>query len=133
MESNRPWRLEWEGLDVAVQKTMTVRGRWRHPRGFSEPTQVHFPLDTISQLRKFSPDVVISTEMGFRSLSALLYAKLYSRSKAVLWTEVNRSTEQGRGLARKIVPHAAGKACARISGARRGRCALYKVPRHSDV
>jgi glycosyltransferase involved in cell wall biosynthesis len=103
MESNRPWALEWGGLDVVVQKTVTLKGHWKHPRGFRESTQVHFPLDTLSQLRSFSPDVVISTELGFRSLSALVFTKLHGRCKAILWTEVNESTEHGRGLARKIL------------------------------
>jgi glycosyltransferase involved in cell wall biosynthesis len=103
MESNRLWALEWDGLDVVVQKTVTRNGRWRHPRGFREPTLVHFPLDTLSQLRRFSPDVVISTEMGFRSLSAVAFTKLHRRCKAILWTEVNESTEHGRGLTRKIL------------------------------
>ena len=102
MESNRPWALEWEGLDVVVQKTVTLKGRWKHPRGFSETTEVHFPVDTVSQLRKFSPDVVISTEMGLRSVLALLSAKL-RRSSLILWTEVNESTEHGRGRTRGIV------------------------------
>jgi len=102
MESNRPWALEWEGLDVVVQKTLTLKGRWKHPRGFSETTEVHFPVDTVSQLRKFSPDLVISTEMGLRSVLALLSAKL-RRSSLILWTEVNESTEHGRGRARGIV------------------------------
>ena len=107
MESNRSWSLEWEGLDVLVQKTLTVRGRWKHPRGFRESNEVHFPLDTISQLRRFSPDVVISTEMGFRSLSALIFTKLRRHRSLILWTEVNESTEYGRGwtrgIARKIL------------------------------
>ncbi len=102
MESNRPWALEWEGLNVVVQKTITVKGRWRHPRGFSETTEVHFPLDTLSQLRSFHPDAVISAEMGLRSILALASAKLRG-SRLILWTEVNESTEHGRGRARGIV------------------------------
>lgn len=103
MESNRSWALEWDGLDVVVQKTFTVKGRWRHPRGFSESTQVHFPIDTLAQLKRFSPDIVISTELGCRSLSAVAYTKLHRSSRVILWTEVNKSTEHGRGVARKIL------------------------------
>lgn len=111
MESNRSWSLEWDGLDVLVQKTVTVKGRWKHPRGFRESTEVHFPLDTISQLRRFSPDVVISTEMGFRSLSALLFTKLRRHCSLILWTEVNESTEHGRGRARGIVRKILARHC----------------------
>lgn len=103
MESNRAWELEWDGLNVVVQKTVTAKGCWRHTRGFSENTEVHFPIDTIAQLRAFSPDVVISNEMGFRSIGAVAYTKLRRRASAILWTEVNASTECGRGIARGVV------------------------------
>ncbi len=102
MESNRPWKLEWDGLDVVVQKTITLRGRWRHPKGFSEPLFVHVPIDTVQQLRKYRADVVISGEMGARTLFALLYRKLNRHSKLIVWAEVAESTEQGRGRSRRI-------------------------------
>src|SRR5581483_10175944 len=102
MESNRPWKLEWAGLDVVVQKTITVKGSWRHPRGFSEPLAVHLPIDTVRQLKRFRADLVISAEMGFRTLLAMIYRKIRPRSKLIVWAEVAESTEQGRGLARKI-------------------------------
>ena len=103
MESNRPWKLEWEGLDVVVQKTITLNGRWRHPKGFNEPLAVHLPIDTIQQLKRFGAEVVISGEMGTRTLLALLYRKLRRHSKLIVWAEVAESTEQGRGRARQIL------------------------------
>lgn len=103
MEANRPWRLEWQGLDVVVQKTWTFAGRWRHPGGFSEPLAVHLPLDTIAQLRRYRPHVVISAEMGMRTLLAAVYRKLNRRSRLIVWAEVSEATEQGRGTLRRII------------------------------
>jgi hypothetical protein len=103
MESNRPWKVEWQGLDVVVQKTVTLKGRWRHPFGFSEPLAVHLPIDTIQQLRRFSPDVVISGEMGARTLLAALYRKLNPKSRLIIWVEVADSSEHGRGFARRTL------------------------------
>ncbi len=103
METNRSWAPDWGGLDVVVQRTLTVSGKWRHPRGFNESTEVHFPYDTIAQLKKYSPDVVISTEMGFRTMAAILYTKLHRQARVIVWTEVTESTEQGRGRVRKFV------------------------------
>jgi glycosyltransferase involved in cell wall biosynthesis len=102
MESNRPWKVDWDGLDVAVQKTSTVQGNWRHPRGFSEPLAIHIPLDTFPQLRRFSPDVIISAEMGARTLFAIVYRKLNPASRLIIWAEAAESTERGRGLARHL-------------------------------
>ena len=103
MEANRPWKLEWQGLDVVVQKTWTLSGRWRHPGGFSEPLALHLPLDTLVQLRRYRPHVVISVEMGMRTLLAAVYRKLNRRSRWIVWAEVSEATEQGRGLLRRLI------------------------------
>lgn len=103
MEPNRPWKLEWSGLDVVTQKTLTLSGRWRHPRGFTEPLFLHVPIDTIAQLRRFGPDVTISVEMGARTLFAALYRKLRRRSKLIVWAEIAESTEQARGWVRNRI------------------------------
>lgn len=100
MEPNRPWKLEWDGLDVVIQKTLTLSGRWRHPRGFTEPLFLHVPIDTVAQLRRFGPDVTISVEMGARTLLATLYRKLWRKSKLIVWAEIAESTEQARGWMR---------------------------------
>ncbi len=106
MEANRPWKLDWEGLDIVVQKTCTITSRWRHPRGFSDRLFVHIPMDTLQQLGRFSPDVVISTEMGARTLLAVLYRKLNPATRLIIWAEGAESTERARGLARHMVRQA---------------------------
>jgi glycosyltransferase involved in cell wall biosynthesis len=103
MEANRPWKLEWQGLDVVVQKTWTLTGWWQHPGGFSEPLAIHLPLDTLAQLRRYRPHVVISVEMGMRTLLAAVYRKLNRRSRLIVWAEVSEATEQGRGSLRRII------------------------------
>jgi len=102
MEGNRPWKVDWDGLDVVVQRTYTTKGIWRHPRGFSEPLTVHFPLDTLGQLGRFFPDVVISAEMGARTLLAIVFRKLNPRCRLIIWAEAAESTESGRGWARQM-------------------------------
>lgn len=106
MEANRPWKLECEGLDVVVQKTLTLTGRWRHPRGFSEPVAVHLPLDTVQQLKRFRADLVISSEMGSRTLLAAVYRKIRRQSTLIVWADVGEATERGRGWARELVRRA---------------------------
>jgi glycosyltransferase involved in cell wall biosynthesis len=103
MEANRPWLPEWKGLDVVVQKGLTLHRRWKHPQGFEEPLAVHFPTDTLGQLWRFHPDVVVSAEMGFRSVLAYVYAKLHPRCRFLIWSEVTAASEQGRGRARQLL------------------------------
>lgn len=103
MERNRSWDRDWQGLDVVVQKTLSFNGRWRHPNGFAEPLYIHLPLDTVQQLRAFRADVVISNEMGFRTLLAIAYRKLHPRSRLIVFLEISIVTEQGRGRLRRLL------------------------------
>lgn len=105
MEANRSWTPTWEGLKVTVQKTLTLKRRWKHPHGFSEDLYVHIPYDTLWQLWQYQPDVVISGEMGMRTIQALIYRKLYPKSRMILWATVSEYSEQGRGKLRDQLRH----------------------------
>ncbi len=103
IEPNRDFRPDWSGLAVEVQKTVTLRRRWRHREaGFDDPLFVHIPYDTLARLRGFSPDVVFSHELGARSLAAAHYCRR-SGAKLVLATYMSEHTEQGRGWLRRRV------------------------------
>lgn len=97
MEANRAWKPDWGTLDVVVQKCWTLNQKWRHPQGFEDSVYVHIPYDTLSQLRRDQPDVVISGEMGLRTLFAALYCKVFRHVPLVLWLTASEHTEQGRG------------------------------------
>ena len=101
MEPGRHWPVQWDGLDVRVQRTLTWRGTWRHPHGFSEPTYVHFPYDTLSLLNGYEPDVVISGELGLRTLQALAYRRWRRESRLLIRATLSDRTEQGRGESRE--------------------------------
>jgi glycosyltransferase involved in cell wall biosynthesis len=95
MEANRHWAVDFGGLEVVVQRNLTLRRRWRHPSGFEETMYLHFPWDTLWQLLRYRPDVVVSGEFGFRTLNAVIY-KLLSRSKLVIWATISESSEAKR-------------------------------------
>ncbi len=101
MESGRAWEVDWQDLDVVKQKTITRRHTWRQS-GFSEPIDMHIPYDTLMQLARFSPDRIITGELGMRSLQALLYGKA-TRTPVVLWATLSDHTEQNRGRARSTL------------------------------
>ena len=100
MEANRQWQPDWGTLDVRLQKTWTFRPTWRHPAGFTDSIEVHVPRDTIRLLKELSPDVVLSEELGFRSLASALYTMRSRRSRLILWTNLSEHTERGRGWSR---------------------------------
>ena len=123
MEPNRPWPSEWGGLNVTVQKNITIRRSWQHPHGFADTLYVHIPYDTIWVLKKYQPDVIISQELGMRTLQAALYRKLNPKSRLIIWGLYSEYTEQGRGklrymLRRWLLPQADAVIVNGKSGAR---------------
>jgi len=103
MEANRNWQPNWEGLNVTVQRNLTLNRTWRHPHGFSEPIYIHIPYDTIGLLYRHRPDVIISGEMGLRTIQSLIYRKLNPKSRLIMWATVSEYSEQGRGKLREIL------------------------------
>src|SRR5690606_7870506 len=62
-ERGRAAAPSFNGLDVVVQRGVSVRRTWRTSR-FAEPLDLHVPLDTIPRLRQFRPYVIVSGEVG---------------------------------------------------------------------
>ncbi|HEY0672864.1 MAG TPA: glycosyltransferase family 4 protein [Longimicrobiales bacterium] len=101
MESGRAWPVDWQDLDVVVQKSWTIRRSWKQPE-FEEPLEVHFPYDTLQQLAHYRPDRIITAELGARSLQALLFGKS-KRIPVVLWATLSDRTEEHWGFARRAL------------------------------
>src|SRR5436309_2838792 len=83
MDPSRPWTAEWQGLDVIVQRSFTLRRLWRHPHGFVHRITIYVPYDTVWQLMRAHPNVVISGEVGARTIQALLYRSLRPRTRLI--------------------------------------------------
>lgn len=139
MEPNRPWEPDWTGLDVRLQRSLTIEDTWRHPAGFEDRLFVHLPYDTILRLWHGKFDVVLSAEMGARSIQAAVYRMVQPRIRLLLWLGLSEHTEQGRGalraLARRFVLRLAdgvvvngksGASYLRRLGVPAGR--IYEVP-----
>ncbi len=76
MEGNRDWDVYWDDLNLRVQKTITIVRREDHPLGFADKRYLHFPYDTVHCLRRCRPDVVISAELGLRTIQSALFRAL---------------------------------------------------------
>lgn len=95
MENNRNWTVNHNQLDVLIQKSWMYTKKWRHEGGYIDQTPVHIPYDTISQLKKYNPDVVISSELGIRSLLSFIYCKRYKKP-LILWLTLSEHTEKNK-------------------------------------
>ena len=133
MENNRPWSPECEGLNVVIQKNVSFTQRQRHPNGFRDDLNVHIPYDTLWRLLRARPDVVITGELGVRTVFALLYRMLQPKSRLIVWATVSEASEEGRGKLRQfirsgILSHVDAVLVNGASGAR--YVARFGVPKH---
>lgn len=121
-EPNRSWAVSWGQLDVVVQRSLMFSKQW-HSGTFRDTGYVHLPIDTLSQLWRYKPDVIIAGELGLRSGLAAVYAALRRDARLILWATVSQLTERHRGRMREwIRPGLLGRADAVLvngaSGAR---------------
>lgn len=105
-ESNRE---SWDGMGAKIPNA-EVRQAWgfqirkqRKANGKAyNPTFLHITPGFAWHLARFRPDVVISIEMGFRTLLALLYGTL-ARKPVWIWWGGTRRTERNIGKIRRAL------------------------------
>ncbi len=103
MEPDRHWEAQWDGLDVIVQKSKMFTAKWRHSSGFSEDNFIHFPIDTRKQLKAINPDVILSYEMGVRTLLCSFYRMFHRDCRLVMVGNMSEHIERERGIFRKLL------------------------------
>ncbi len=103
MEGDRPWIPDTGTLRVVQQKTKTFLRSRRHPSGFSLQMFIHFPYDTLAQLWRYKPEVVISSELGLRTLQAAIHRILHPASRLIVWATLSEETEKGWGITRRVL------------------------------
>ncbi|MFK8037968.1 MAG: glycosyltransferase family 4 protein [Crocinitomicaceae bacterium] len=115
MEKNRDWKVDHGDLNVVVQKAIRYSKKWRSEHSKNYKSIVQIPYDTFFKLRKNNPDIVISVEMGIRSLLASLYCLIYKKP-LLIWLALSEHSEKDkkglRILLRKfILKRASGVFC----------------------
>ncbi len=106
MENDRAWVPDWGTLEVVVQRNVTLRPTVTDLFGFRRNLQVHIPYDTLPRLLRYRPDVVISAELGPRTLQALTYKMLRPRTPLVVWCLLSEHSERGWGRGRQLARRA---------------------------
>lgn len=102
MEPDREWEADWGGLDVVVQKNRMFTRKWKHSTGFSEQNYIHVPTDTTSHLKRLNPDVILSYEMGMRTLLCSAYRLFRSQCSLIMVGNMSEHVESERGLCRRL-------------------------------
>jgi len=103
MEPDRQWDAQWGDLDIQTQRNFMWTANWKHSSGFSEPNFIHVPIDTPWRLWKLKPDVVLSYEMGFRTLFSAGYRLLNRKAPVVMIGNMSQHIEKERGFLRRCL------------------------------
>lgn len=105
-ESNRShWQASTAGLQgFRVKRSRGIVIPWlKRDRGaVLDARYLHLNPGFLSDLLRIRPDAVVSDEMGFRTLVALLYTRLFGAPLWVWWGGTLH-TERGIGLLRRLL------------------------------
>jgi len=103
MQDGRPWQAQFGTLQVTIQKTFRLRRSRRNLTQGWDPPTVAIPISTTRDLSRIKPRVIISLELGFRTLAAWWYRWGRKDCTLIAFVRVAESTEAHRGLLRRIV------------------------------
>jgi hypothetical protein len=100
-----PWRSGWKvaqtaPFKISIVKTLLVRGFSKKFKG--DPYVISIGLDLLPRIWNFNPDVIVSQEYGFRTITALIYKFLSKRSRVILFSEGTTDSEQSIGIQRRM-------------------------------
>jgi len=93
----RKWNPDWKGLDVCELHEIKLRREYPHPGGFIDKNSLRVPFDAGRRLSDFNPHVVVSFELGPRTLAAMLWRKRHPKSLLIVDLHMSERTEERRG------------------------------------
>lgn len=105
MEFDRQWELRHDWLFKSRRNfNLSYKRRVIHtsPIRYEDVRQVHLPIGLLYDLWRFEPDMVISAEMGMRSLLAALYCAVF-RKPLILWYYQTQWTEKNIDWKKRII------------------------------
>ena len=109
MDRSREWSPDFKNLEVVVQRSISFISKHKHPYGFDYASKFLIPISTWRDLRHLAPDVVVSLEVGPRTLQAFLLRYLGARYRLIVQVRESEITALSRGklrmwLRRLILP-----------------------------
>lgn len=111
MEKDRFWKPDWNGIDVTVQKSIESSHRQDYKSGYAMTFFRHYPYDSLSQIARYKPDVVISAQLGFRTLLTAIYRVFNRNSRLILWVDASEHTEREVGACQTAIRKAFLRTC----------------------
>ena len=90
-EFDRNWSVDTSELDISKPFSLSWKRsvRFSKPFRFTQKVALHLPVGLIFSLLKYRPEAIISHELGFRSIIAALYCRLF-RKPLLIWAYQSR-------------------------------------------
>lgn len=110
-ETERKQSADWGSLDVVVQKSFKWARSFTNVHGYRDISHIQVPYDTLAQLWRYQPDVVVTGQFGGRTIFATIYKLLRPKTRLVIWATLSQRTEATRGkllvsLRKAVLKHA---------------------------
>ena len=109
IESDRKWQIVLEDIGFRAQESQAISftRKGRSDAG----SDIHFPLNLYWKIRSAKPNLILTTELGMRTLIAVIYKILHPEVQLTLWLTLSERTERNYGemrllLRRFIISHA---------------------------
>ena len=102
-EPDRKESVSWGGLDVVVQRSLRWTRGFINEHGYRDVTHMRVPYDTLFQLARYGPDVILSNQFGVRTLFAVLFCMLRPRTKLIVWATLSQRTAGPRGGLKTLI------------------------------
>lgn len=88
---------------VTVQKSFNALRFLRRSNGHWHTNEIQIPYDTFRQLKRFRPDVILSNQLGVRTILSALYRRRNPEARLFLWATLSAHTEQNRAWYRRTI------------------------------
>jgi glycosyltransferase involved in cell wall biosynthesis len=102
-EMDDPRLRSLHDLPVYRQRSIRVRRAVVHSGGFADYVENHFPFDTLFRLLAYKPHIVLSGELGVRTLLSVIYRWIFRRTTLIVWATCSERTEATRHPLRTVI------------------------------
>ncbi len=105
MESNRQWDVDTSNLPFQLVIPESYHFEYSYKRddlGYERKKVFHFSHHTLKALADFGPDIVVSLEMGFRTIQSLAYCRWAGIPLQIYWEGTHVTSANISGLKQRI-------------------------------
>lgn len=91
-EPDRREPVSWGKLDIVVQRSLRWSRGFTNAHGYRDVKHLRVPYDTLFQLARYKPDLILSNQFGMRTVFAVLFCLLRPKTRLIVWATLSQRT-----------------------------------------